>query len=135
MKKLNKFENWLFEGLNARAVSNKYTTFERVNEAEDKICIKVADSNLIKTRYGYALILDTTHVVFVKEWAVNGPINSTYEVILTKEYFNVKEWGVHEDFFPSDGEELTWEYHLGIAKQQNAVDEDGDKINPVRWRY
>ena len=127
------FRDWLFEGLNVRKLSNQYLTCERVSDDESKICIKVAPDNIIKTKYGYALILDQTHVVFLKEWAVNDNWYGI-EVIMSKQYFNVKEWGVHPDFFPSDGEELTWDYYLNIAKQQNAKDKDNDRINPVKWR-
>lgn len=66
------FKDFLFEGLNGRKIGNNYFTADRVSEDESKIIVKVADSNLIETRYGYALILDRTHVVFIKGWAVSS---------------------------------------------------------------
>lgn len=98
----------------------------RFNESEDKIVVKVEDNHLIETKYGYALILDNTHVVFIKSWQVNQNWFGN-EVYLTKEYFNVKEWGEHEEFGIGD-QELTWNYWLNVAKIQQ------ENENIVRWK-
>lgn len=133
MIKKNNFNNFRFEGLEHKECSNKYFTMKRVSEDENKIVVKVADSHLIKTKYGYALILDHNHVVFLKEWQVNQNYFGN-EVLLQKEYFNVKEWGKHEDFFKND-EFLNFDAWLKVAyEQENATDEEtGFKPNPVRW--
>lgn len=79
-----------FEGLNWRQYSTKYMTMDRVSADENKIVVRVGKDHLIQTRYGYALILDNTHVVFIKNWQVSISAHGI-EVLLTKEYFNVKE--------------------------------------------
>lgn len=104
----------------------------RVSEDESKIVVKVADSHLQPTKYGYALILDATHVVFLKDWQVNRNYFGN-EVILTKQFFNVKEWGDFSNEFDSEPNNLKWEEWLDTAKEQSKVDEDGYKLNPVSW--
>lgn len=126
------FKEFLFKGLNVKDKSNKYLTCDRVSADETKIVVKVADSHLVPTRYGWALILDYSHVIFLKDWAVNQNYFGN-EVILTKQYFNVKEWGAHEAFC-DDEENLSWDTWLEVAKaQDNFRDEAGYKLNPVRW--
>lgn len=119
------FNQFRFQGLNYQSYSNKYYTMNRVNDTEDKIVVKVADAHLIPTRYGYALILDRTHVVFLKDWAVSRNWFGN-EVLLTKEYFNVKEWGDHEDF-ADDEKNLDWNTWLEVAKEQQKSE------NLVKW--
>lgn len=126
------FNNFRFDGLEAKDISNKYMTMNRLNSDETKIVVKVGDSHLQKTRYGFALILDTNHVVFVKDWQVDQNYYGN-EVLLTKEYFNVKEWGSFDDF----GEEpknYDWNTWVEAAKaQQNAVNSEGERISRVHW--
>ena len=119
------FRNWLFEGMDARKHSNKYWTANRVSSDESKIIVKVADSHVIATQYGYAIILDSSHVVFVKDWAVDSNWYGT-EVMLTKRYFSVKKWGSHDDFMENE-ENLNWDAWLNVAKEQQAHD------NLARW--
>jgi hypothetical protein len=61
------FNEFRFDGLKCREVSNKYFTMSRVSEDENKIIVKVDDSHIVKTRYGYALILNAEYVLFLKE--------------------------------------------------------------------
>lgn len=126
------FNDFRFDGLNWRQSSNEYLTMERVSEDENKIVVKVAPEHLMRTKYGYALILDYSHVVFLKSWQVSDNYYGT-EVMLTRDFFNVKEWGEHEAF-GDEPENLTYDNWLKVAKEQNAVDEDGFKINRVTWR-
>lgn len=127
------FNEYRFGGLDLRNKSNKYFTMNRVNEEETKIVVKVSDSHLLKTKYGFALILDCNHVVFIKDWQVDQNYYGN-EVLLTKEYFNVKEWGDFSDEFDSIEENLCWETWLNTAKEQDAfVDEDGVQLNRVNW--
>ena len=126
------FNDFRFNELNARDYSNKYMTMDRVNADETKIVVKVADSHIFSTKYGYALILDDKHVVFIKDWQVNSNYYGI-EVLLTKEYFNVKEWGDFPEF-DSEPNNLEWSTWVAIAKDQdNFKDEDGDKLNRVKW--
>ena len=127
------FNEFRFAGLNYRDKSNKYFTMNRVSEDENKIVVKVADEHLLQTKYGFALILDCSHVVFVKDWQVDRNFYGN-EVILTKEYFNVKEWGDFSNF-GEEPENLKWETWLETAKEQDSlVGEDGEKLNRVNWQ-
>lgn len=121
-----KFNEYRFDGLNYRTCSNNYWTMERVSEDETKIVVKVADCHLFPTRYGYGLILDRTHVAWLKDWAVSCNYYGN-EVLLDKEYFAVKEWGDHEDFMDCAEDEMGWEHWLSVAKEQR------DAVNVVKW--
>lgn len=114
---MTNFNEFRFSGLKMLRESNQYWVFNRVSDDEEKIMVRVAESHLLKTKYGYALILDETHVVFIKDWQIDFNYFGN-EVLLTKQYFNIKEWGNHDEF--SDNEEaLNWEYWLNAAKAQN----------------
>lgn len=126
------FNDYRFEGLNYKQCSNNYLTMQRVSDDKNKIVVKIDGSHLLKTAYGWALILNRTNVVFLKEWQVSCNYFGN-EVLLTRQFFNVKEWGIHEDF-DEDTELLSFDRLVEIAKQQdNLFDEDGLKINKVQW--
>lgn len=125
------FNEYRFAGLEKKELSNKYFTMNRLNEEETKIVVKVADSHLQKTKYGFALILDHDHVVFIKDWQVDINYYGC-EVLLTKEYFTVKEWGNFEEF-DENLDNLEWSSWVEVARAQSAVNEDGTKINRVHW--
>lgn len=126
------FNDFRFEGLSYKNISNKYMTMNRVSDDKDKIVVKVADSHLQKTKYGYALILDHTHVVFLKYWQVDQNYYGN-EVLLNKKYFIPKEWGEWDEFF-EDPEQLEWDAWMNAAIEQDSfVDEDGRKLNRVQW--
>ena len=117
------FNEFRFEGLNAKKVSNNYMTMNRISDNGEKIVVKVADCHLEKTLYGYALILDQTRVVFLKDWQVSQNYYGN-EVLLDKNYFNVKTWGNHPLFFESD-DNLTFDAWVKLAQEQ--------KDNEVKW--
>lgn len=130
--KKNDFNNFRFEGLNWYRYSNKYYSMDRVSADESKIVVRVGESHILKTKFGYALILDYSHVVFLKDWQVSDNYFGV-EVLLQKEYFIVKEWGAFEDF-GDDPENLDYNTWLEAAKAQaNLKDEDGMPLNRVRW--
>lgn len=121
-----------FEGLNWRQYSTKYMTMDRVSADENKIVVRVGKDHLIQTRYEYALILDNTHVVFIKNWQVSISAHGI-EVLLTKEYFNVKEQGQHDEF-DEEPQNLKFDEWLEAAKaQDNRVDQDGEKMCKAKW--
>lgn len=122
------FNNFRFSGLNARNDSNKYMTMNRVSEDETKIVINVGENHLLKTKFEYAFIIDSKHVVFIKDWQVN--INYfKNEVLLTKDYFVVKQWGdFSENFDEVSEDKKTWDYFLGVAKTQQ------NEENKVKWQ-
>lgn len=128
----NKFDDFRFEGLSYRSQSNKYLTMKRVSDNEEKIVVKVGDSHLISTKYGYALILDYSHVVFLKPWQVDRNWFGN-EVLIDKKYWIVKEWGEHKNFevIPENYDFNTW---LNVAKEQEAaINDEGLKANPALW--
>lgn len=134
MSKKSDFNDFRFSGLHYISASNKYYTMQRVSDDSNKIVVKVADTHLQKTKYGYALILDINHVVFIKDWQVSQNYYGN-EVLLTREYFIVKEWGEFSQFGEADNdEELTFDYWLNIAKEQSFIDDEIETFgNPVRW--
>lgn len=129
----NNFNDYRFEGLDYTSQSNKYFTMKRYNKEETKIIVNVGESHLIETKYGYALILDYSHVVFLKSWQVNVNYFGN-EVLLQKDFFNVKEWGNHDEFSEIP-ENLNWETWVNVAKAQEAsIDEEGLRNNYVLWK-
>lgn len=123
-KAKTKFNDFRFEGFELKRKSNKYFSLtSRVNNNESKIVVNVADEHLLETKYGYALILDKNHVVFVKDWQVSANFYGN-EVVLDKKYFNVKEWGNFSNFTEVP-ENLTWESWLNTAIAQQNTE--------VRW--
>lgn len=130
--KTKDFNDFRFEGLNWYQLSNKYYSMARVSADESKIVVKVGESHVIKTKFGYALVLDNSHVVFLKDWQVSDNYYGV-EVLLQKEFFIVKEWGSFEDF-DSEPENLDYNTWLDAAKAQaDLKDEDGEPMNIVRW--
>ena len=135
MSKKTEFNDYRFSGLHYINASNKYLTMQRVSDDENKIVVKVADSHLQRTKYGYALILNFNHVVFIKDWQVSSNYYGN-EVLLTREYFKVKEWGEFPDMCADPGENETFDEWLEVAKEQSyIVEEEGfcSPGNPVRW--
>ena len=114
-----------FEGLNLKQLTNKYYTCDRVNADETRIVVRVAVNQLFRTRYGYGMILDRNHVVWLKDWQVSisyakdGDGDYFCEVILNKDYFNAKEWGEFNDY-GDDAANLEWAAWLDAAKGQQA---------------
>lgn len=113
-----------------------------MSDDETRIVVKVANNHLFQTAYGYGLILDSKHVIWLKNWAVSENWFGN-EVMLTKEYFIPKEYDkINKDEFMVENEkELKWETWLELAKTQDAkveyyTDEDGEKYytrNEVKW--
>ncbi|MCR5144785.1 MAG: hypothetical protein K6B67_05695 [Lachnospiraceae bacterium] len=127
------FNEFRFAGLNYKNKSNKYFTMDRVSQDESKIVVKVADSHLLPTKFGYALILDCNHVIFIKNWQVSHNFFGN-EVLLTKEHFVVKEWGDFSNEFGEEPQNLKWETWVDTAKEQdNLKDDEGNYINKVSW--
>lgn len=122
---MSKFNDFRFEGLDYQAYSNKYATMKRVSENGDKIVMRVADSHLLKTRYGWAFIVDAKHVIFLKDWCVNCNYYQN-EVMFDRNYFVIKEWGYHSDFDELDTLP-TFDDYKAIAQVQQ------DANNHVEW--
>lgn len=99
----------------------------RVSEDENKIIVKVDDSHIVKTRYGYALILNAEYVLFLKEWQVDQNYYGN-EVLLNKEFFIPKKWGDFSLDFEFEEDNLDWNEWLNTAIAQN-----NEEDNEVRW--
>ena len=126
------FNDFRFKDLNYRSASNNYFTMDRVSADETKIVVKVDSNQLIKTKFGYALVLDKNNVVFLKDWQVSENWFGN-EVLLDKKFWLVKEWGDHESF-SANAENLKWEKWLEVAKEQDAaLTEEGYKATEVKW--
>lgn len=127
------FNNFRFEGLEAKHISNTYLSMKRFNPDKTKIVVKVGSDHLRKTKYGFILVLDNTHVVFIKTWQVDQNHYGN-EVLLTKEFFKVREYGEWEEFSECK-ENLEFETWVKVAEEQEALkDEKGIQLNPVKWR-
>lgn len=128
----NDFNEFRFNGLDYRKKSNKYFTMKRVSNDESKIVVKMADDQVRETKYGYMLIIDDKHVVFLKNWQVSKNYYGT-EVLLNKEYFIIKEFGNFPEYMGNE-ENFDFNRWVEVAKSQdNLQDEDGFKINQVQW--
>lgn len=116
-RKLSDFNEFRFDGLEPRTASNKYYTMNRVSEDGERIVVKVADSHLFKSPYGYGLTLDKDHVVWLKNWAVSQNWYGN-EVMLTKQYFNVKASKRSNANFDSEPQNLSFEHWRDVAYAQ-----------------
>jgi hypothetical protein len=132
MSRAEDFNRFRFAGLHHKDLSNKYFTMNRVSDDETKIVVRIDAGHLLQTKYGYALILDDKHVVFIKEWAVSDSYYGT-EVLLSKDYFTVKEWGDFPDYAEND-QNLSWEHWLETAKLQAEYGTEYEQDRRVRWK-
>ena len=119
------FNDYRFFDLNYSDYSTSYFTMNRINDTSDKIVVNVGSSSLKETKYGYALILDRSHVVFLKPWQVSCNYYGN-EVLLFEKYWNVKEWGTFEEFSDVDESALKFSHLLEVAQEQQ------DEI--VKWK-
>ena len=72
------------------------------------------------------MILDDKHVVWLKDQNVDRNYYGN-EVILNKQYFNVKTWGDFSDRFSSEPKNLEFNEWLDTAKAQQKAG------NEVKW--
>lgn len=126
MKSVSEFDKKILDGLEPRGKSNQYITANRVSADGKKIIVKVADAHLRKSKFGYILILDRNHVVFLKEWQVSKNYFGN-EVLLNKDYWIVKEFGDFSDEFFEEKQNLEFEEWLNTAKLQE------EHENYVTW--
>lgn len=121
------FNDYRFFDLNYQDYSSSYFTMDRINDTSDKIVVNVDKSHLQETKYGYALILDHNHVVFLKPWQVSCNYYGN-EVLLIEKYWVVREWGTWEDF-SENSSRLIFNHWLEVAHNQQ---EHLGKI--VKWK-
>lgn len=126
-KKSTEFYNFVFDGLGWIQHSNKYLEIgKRVSDDKSKIVVRVGDNHLIKAPFGYGLVLDRKHIVFLKYWQVSKSVYGN-EVVLTKQYFIVKEWGDFDQFCDIK-ENLNWETWVKVAEEQEEKRTEDDLI-------
>lgn len=130
-KKKQDFNEFRFAGLNAHQYSNKYLTMKRINEEKTKIVVKVAENHIRTTKFGHLIILDNSHVIFIKDWQINRNFYGS-EVIFDKQFFHAREFGDWEEF-GADDTYLSFDGWLKVAEAQSKLDDDGTPINMVHW--
>ena len=126
--KFNKFQQDVqLKGFNQddfQDYSNKRIKYvgSMVNGDESKILLVVSPEKLRETKYGYGLIIDAEHVVFIKSWQVLGTCYermNSYLIVLDRNYFSVKEFQFADqgDEF-GESETTTFDDFKEVAKMQ-----------------
>lgn len=117
---IKEFYRNIFTKLDPHNILNldSYFTMNRVSKDETQCVVKVDSSRLRRSKYEtYMLILDDSHVVFIKAWAVcfthYGP-----NVFLDEKYWNPKEFGKW-DKYGEDDEMLDYRTWFMMAKNQD----------------
>lgn len=142
------FYKSMYEGLGFDEASNKYCEItKRVNDDETKVVVNISSKQVFRTQYGYGLIVGKDKVVWLKSWQVlvvadwfaTEMTRGNYQVMLNKEYYNVKQSsrefeGINvgdcesDSKFEKENGYHSWEDMVDIAKRQEAVIED----NPIK---
>ena len=102
-------KNYKFKGFQEeqfRKLSNKYTEFigKQVSDDKENAVVLISAEHVFTTRYGYGVIVDSSHVVWVKSWQVWGInlTNTAYAINFSREFYNVKEYGDFSENFSDD---------------------------------
>lgn len=119
------FNKFRFEGLDYKTSGKSHWSMKRISDDESKIIVDVAPEQIFGTKYGFGLILDRTHVCFVKDWNVLAGMYGHTLVVLSKQYFKAKEFGERDDY-ADDGYNCTWDAWLMAAKRQAAA--NGERV-------
>ena len=125
------FNEYRFKGFKYQDQSHKYWDFEQqVNDDESKALIRVNRDNVFSyVNYNngwrnYVLKLDRDHCMFLKNWQYFDGYYGTY-ILLDKNYFKVADARKPFEDMVSQGDMLTWDDALEIAKdQQKLISED-----------
>lgn len=136
---MSKFDaNYTFKGFGSEQIqtlSNKYNQLKgpHVSKDGDNAVVNISPSHVFPTKYGYGVIVDQSHTVFVKPWQVWGRNrdNGGYVVNFNRQYYNVKKWGNH-DGFSSDSKTALNDFNkvVKLAKQQEKFyKKNGEKFS------
>lgn len=124
------FNDYRFKGFKYQDQSHKYWDFkQQVNDDESKALIRISPDNVFgymgyKGWTNYVLKLDRDHCMFLKNWQYFEGYYGTY-VLLDKNYFKVADARKPFEDMVSQGDMLTWDDALKIAKdQQKMISED-----------
>lgn len=134
------FYSKMYDGLGFEEASNKYCEItKRVNDDETKVLINISSNQVFLTQYGYGLMVGKTKVVWLKSWQVisvadwfkTDMTRGCYQVMLNKEYYNVKdstrEFNIEVGDCASDSEfekvngYHSWEDMVDTAKRQESL--------------
>lgn len=121
---IKKFDQFRFEGLDPKIATNKYLYMNRVNADETKVIVRFSKEQVFKTSYGYGFIVGQNHIVWLKDWQVEDNYYSqafdAYEILLNKEFYNVKDATKPFDDIYVDNDKgfYDWDDIVAIAKEQ-----------------
>lgn len=123
-------ENYKFKGFKPEQFykeSNKYMTLRgaQVSEDGENAVILLSAEHVFPTRYGYGVIVDANHVVWIKDWQVWGQTrNNHYVINFSKTFYQVKEYGGFSDSFSYGVEDSllgTFDSVVKIANEQTEL--------------
>ena len=124
------FNDYRFKGFKYQDQSHKYWDFkQQVNDDESKVLIRISPDNAFsymgyKGWTNYVLKLDRDHCMFLKNWQYFEGYYGTY-ILLDENYFKVADAREPFEDMVSQGDMLTWDDALEIAKdQQKLISED-----------
>lgn len=123
-----KFNDFRFEGLEHRKLSNQYITMRRYSDDGSRCVVKVDPCMVQRTRYGWALAIDAHHVCWLKSWQVSSNWYGA-EVLLQRDYFKVSASEIFADTISEETENADYENWLHIAHEQSE-----NVFRVVRWR-
>lgn len=125
---MSKFDaEYTYKGFGSRQIikdSNKYSRLEGSHVSKDgnNAVLNIGSSHIFQTKYGYGVIVDAKHTVFVKPWQVWGTnrANGGYVVNFNRQYYNVKKYGDHSANFAQGGKDALTNFDkvVKMAKQQ-----------------
>lgn len=123
---MTNFERFLFSGLNPEEMEDEEGEFSgiylnrRFSEDLGKVAVSAPKNRFVKSKYGYIFILNSTSVLFLKEWQGRGFDSISADkcdLVLTREYFIPRTYG-NWKAFDDDPCLLRWGTWLRIAKRQ-----------------
>ncbi|KJY56164.1 hypothetical protein JF76_07750 [Lactobacillus kullabergensis] len=120
------FNDYRFKGFKYQDQSHKYWDFkQQVNDDESKVLIRISPDNVFsymgnKGWTNYVLKLDRDHCMFLKNWQYFEGYYGTY-ILLDKIYFKVADAREPFEDMVSQGDMLTWNDALDIAKEQQKI--------------
>lgn len=136
------FDAYRFGDMRPSRPSNKYYEVDRINKSGDKIIVTVPNDRVFQTKYGYGLVLNADHVLWLKNWQVgqakyfNG---SGYDVqtnvLLQKQYFNPQKSNYERSDYSYEAKNLTWKEWESVAKARARNGRTTWKIDGQRRLY
>lgn len=108
-----------------RKNSNRFTEFRgsQVSTDGENVVVLVGADHVFPTKYGYGVIVDASHVVWVKSWQVWGlnRAKNAYAINFSKAFYSVKEYGDFSDNFSDNLEKSalsSFEKVVELANEQ-----------------